>query len=260
MIECCGLTKSYTVRERNGKKLSVNAVDNVSFTIPPGTSCALVGESGSGKSTLARLICRIELPDSGDVLLDGQNLLKLTAEEMRRKRCDIQLVLQDSAGALNPSIRIADSIAEPMKCLLKLDKAVVAERVKALSSRVGLSEEHLRRFPHELSGGQQKRVCIARALSVSPKLIVFDESTSGLDVTVRKQILDLLCNIQREEQCAYLFITHDIDVALYMADHVMVMKNGKIVENVKNGGYEGFSHEYSKLLISSLPQSSTQIM
>lgn len=252
MIECRNLTKKYPDHEKAKKTPGVRAVNGVSLTLEDGQSYALVGESGSGKSTLARLLCGAERPDSGEILLNGENIASLPVRAMRKKRRDVQLVLQDSAGALDPRIRIFDSIAEPMDCLMP--QARDAKKVRETAALVGLSEEHLRRLPHELSGGQLKRVCIARALIVSPAFIVFDESTSGLDVTVRKQILDLLRSIRRDAKCAFLFITHDIDVALYMADHVFVMKNGSIVESVRNvSGYDAFEHEYSRLLVASLP-------
>ena len=258
MLDCLNLTKNYPARKGGGKSYRVCALCGVSLSLEDDTSYALVGESGSGKSTLARLICGIERPSSGKVLLDGRNLSGLKAGAARKMRKDVQLVLQDSAGALDPRLRIFESIAEPLRCLMPEEKKNAERLVREVTELVGLSPGHLRRLPHELSGGQLKRVCIARALVVSPRLIVFDESTSGLDVTVRKQILDLLRRIKRETRCTFLFITHDIDVSLYMADHVFVMKDGLIVESVQNAsGFGDFEHEYSRLLISSLPDAST---
>ena len=252
MMTCCQLSKSYPAFDKGRKTIGV--VKDITFTLEVNQSYALVGESGSGKSTLARLLCGIEKPDSGQVLWNGLNLSALSAIEMRPLRKDIQLVLQDSVSTLDPRMRIEKTIAEPLECLFSEEKGTIKRMVMQMAERVGLSENQLHRFPHELSGGQLKRVSLARALIVSPKLIVFDESTSGLDVTIRKQILDLLLDIKQREECTFLFITHDLDVALYMANHVFVMKDGQIVERVQDvSGFDSFQHEYSRLLISSLP-------
>lgn len=254
MILCKNLTKTYWPQSGSGEKHEIAAVQNVNISLRAGASYALVGESGSGKSTLARLLACVERPTSGELYLDEIQSVTYKPDNLRQYRKNVQLVLQDSQSALDPSMKIFDSIAEPMRCLLKLNKMQTAERVHMLTERVGLTRQQLSRRPHELSGGQQKRVCIARALGVSPRLIIFDESTSGLDVTIRKQILDLLKNIQKEEKCAFFFITHDIDVAMYMADSVFVMKDGSVVETVQDTvSTESFRHEYSKMLIAALP-------
>lgn len=257
MIELKQVSKQYTVKDRQGSKLKVNAVHQVSLALCYQKSYALVGESGSGKSTLARLIMGIEKPTNGEICLDGRNIGLMRSRELRLKRAEVQMVLQNAQSALDPRLSAYDSIAEPIRCLTKTDKSGERSKVFEFAEKVRLTSEQLRRLPHELSGGQQKRVCIARAMSVSPKFIVFDEAVSGLDVTVRKEILDLILQLKKDGIGAFLFITHDIDVALYMADQLFVMKDGSIVEWIENAAsYDDFHHEYSRQLIQSLPPKS----
>lgn len=254
MLRVENLSKHYFVRDKKGKKTRVKAVDNVSFVLEENRSYSLVGESGSGKSTLARLILYIEKPTGGQVKMDQLDLSAMSSRELRNKRADIQMVMQDGQSSLDPRLKIYDSIAEPLRNFIKLSKKEEKERVEALMSKVELPLEILDRFPHEISGGQQKRVCIARAISVKPKFIVFDEAVSGLDMTVRKKILDLLLRLRDEIQSSYLFITHDIDAAMYMSRNILIMKDGKIVEQVENiSTLSEFKHDYSKVLIRSLP-------
>lgn len=254
MLCVMDLHKRYKTRNRNGEKTIVTAVDGVSFTLEPNTSYSLVGESGSGKSTLARLIACIESATSGTILFDNQNLAQLSKQALRQKRADFQMIMQDGQSALDPRRTVLDSIAEPLRSFERVGKKQGKDRAAQLMRMVELPEALLYRLPHQLSGGQQKRVCIARAISIRPKLIVFDEAVSGLDVTVRKKILNLLIRLRDELKSTYLFITHDIDVAMYMSKDIFVMKEGKIVEHVRNVRCLGdFRHDYSKLLIRSLP-------
>lgn len=254
MIEVRNLSKRYASRDKKGQKVCVDAVKQVTLFFDDHQSYALVGESGSGKSTLARMLVCIERPTSGEIVLDQKNILAMRQRELRQKRADFQMVLQNAQGALDPRLRVYDSIAEPLRCLTNTGKSDERKRISEVSDQVQLPAALLDRLPHELSGGQLKRVCIARALIVAPKFVVFDESVSGLDVTIRKQILDLILQLKEESLSTFLFITHDIDVALYIADHIAVMKDGCIVEQIRNAGsYSDFSHAYSRMLIESLP-------
>jgi ABC-type glutathione transport system ATPase component len=238
--------------EKNAKR-SIHAVDGVDIVLKDRESYALVGESGSGKSTLSRLLMGLIPPTSGDVLLDGTSLFCLSGKTAKQRFTRMQLVLQDSKSALDPRFTVYDSIAEPIRNLLNVSRQQEAEMVEALMRQMDLPPTLLRRRSHELSGGQQKRVCIARAIAVSPQIVIFDEAVSGLDVIVRKSILELLKRLQTEHGYIYLFITHDIDVALYIAENIMVMKEGKIVDSVRYAGDTGcFKHPYSRLLLDSL--------
>lgn len=254
MVETRKLSKRYAAYNKNGQKTCVDAVKQVTLSFDDHQSYALVGESGSGKSTLARMLMCIERPTGGELLLDGKNILSMPQKELRLKRAEFQMVLQNAQSALDPRLRVYDSIAEPLRRLTSIGRSDIRKRILEVSEQVRFPATLLCRLPHELSGGQLKRVCIARALSVAPKFIVFDESVSGLDVTVRKQILDLILQLKKESLSTFLFITHDIDVAMYIAEHVVVMKDGDVVEQIKNAGsYSDFTHAYSRLLIESLP-------
>lgn len=255
MIELKNLSKRYITKDRHGRKIQVDALKQVSLTLSNHTSYALVGESGSGKSTLARLLVCVERPSCGEIWFNGENVAGMRPKALRLKRTEIQMVLQNAQSSLDPRLRVYDSIAEPVRCLTRIDKSDERKRILEIAEKVQLSPSLLMRLPHELSGGQQKRACIARAMSVSPKFIIFDESVSGLDVTVRKQILDLILQLNKDGWLSmFLFITHDIDVALYMADNIFVMKDGSIIEQIENtASYADFSHDYSKMLIESLP-------
>ncbi|MDF2922808.1 MAG: nickel transporter ATP-binding protein [Paenibacillaceae bacterium] len=254
MIQVKELSKRYMIKEAYGRRTPLDAVRQASFTLADGTGYALVGESGSGKSTLARMLAGIERPSGGEIWLGDRNLAALKGRELRLARAEFQMVLQNSRSALDPRRTIYESIAEPIRCLVPAGKQQERKSIHELAEKVQLPVQLLGRLPHELSGGQQQRACIARALSVAPQFIVFDESVSGLDVTVRKQILDLILRLKREERSIFLFITHDIDVALYMAENIFVMKEGVIVEQIANAGsYADFTHEYSRTLIEALP-------
>lgn len=253
MLEAKNVYKTYNVREKRGKKTVVKAVDGVNLKLADGEFCALVGESGSGKSTLSQLLMGLVPPTAGDILLDGKSIVPRGRQREKSLCRRLQMVLQDGRSALDPHFTVYESIAEPIRNLSPLPKEEEKARVKELLQKMELPEDFLSRKPHELSGGQQKRVCIARALATSPQTIVFDEAVSGLDVLVRKSILDLIKKLYAEQRNSCLFITHDIDVALYLAERIFVMKEGKIVEEVR---YEGdtacFCHPYSKMLLRSM--------
>ncbi len=251
MLQAIKISKKYS---REGAKSGYHdALSNVSAEFKENCVYALVGESGSGKSTLARILSFIEFPTSGHVLLDGTDIKEYSRAELRKKRSDIQLVMQDAESSLDPRQRITDILDEPLIHLANIAKGQRAGEKERLLQMVGLSDEILLRLPKELSGGQQKRICIARALAANPKLIIFDESFSGLDVTLRKQILDLLKELRTKLSCGYLIITHDLDVAMYMAEHILVMKNGEIVDRIINPkGFEDFTSPYAGQLVKAL--------
>lgn len=199
------------------------ALRDVSLTIGAGESVSLIGESGSGKSTLSRLILALEKPSNGYIQWNGKDVAALRGKPLYR---DIQPVFQDNGGCFNPRRRVGDSLCEPMKHLLRLSAAERRKKAAELLELVKLPENIMTRYPHQLSGGQQKRVCIARAVSIKPRLLILDEAVSGLDTTVMVKILDLLKELQREMGCGSLFITHDIRAALYMSKTIAVMKDG----------------------------------
>ena len=253
MLESKALHKNYNVRDRKKSKKIISAVDGVDIVLKDGQTYALVGESGSGKSTLSRLLMGLIPPTSGDVLLDQKSLFSLSRKETKKRFTRMQMVLQDGKSALDPRFTVYDSIAEPIRNLLDVSRLREKELISELMQKMDLSPTLLHRRVHELSGGQQKRVCIARAIAVSPQILIFDEAVSGLDVIVRKSILELLKKLQAQHGYTYLFITHDIDVALYIAEDIMVMKEGKIVESVcYTGDASCFRHPYSRLLLESL--------
>ncbi|WP_449395996.1 ABC transporter ATP-binding protein [Devosia riboflavina] len=232
----------------------VKAVDDVSFTIGRGETLSLVGESGSGKSTTGRSILRLAKPHAGEVLLEGQDVLKLDREAMRAKRRDMQIVFQDPYAALDPRLDAFEQIVEPL-VIHRVDKgSALRDRAIELVRRVGLDEEHLDRYPHEFSGGQRQRLCIARALSLSPKLIIADESVSALDVSIQAQVVNLLIELQQELSLSYLFISHDMGVVERISHRVAVMHHGKIVEmGTRAQIFEAPREAYTKALIAAVP-------
>ncbi|GAB3720922.1 dipeptide ABC transporter ATP-binding protein [Hymenobacter agri] len=236
----------------------VRAVDDVSFTLYPGETIGLVGESGCGKTTLGRALLRLTEPTAGSILFEGTDLAKLSSGELRRRRRDLQLVFQDPYAALNPMLTVGEAIWEPMRVhnvggTRQQQKARVLELLRT----VGLRDEHFQRYPHEFSGGQRQRICIARALALQPKLIVCDESVSALDVSVQAQVLNLLNDLKREFGITYLFITHDLSVARFMSDRLLVMHQGRIVESGPAAAiYAAPQHEYTQGLLAAIPKDS----
>ncbi len=236
----------------------VRAVDDVSFTLYPGETIGLVGESGCGKTTLGRALLRLTEPTAGSVLFEGIDLARLSAGELRRRRRDLQLVFQDPYAALNPMLTVGEAIWEPMRVHgVGGSRAQQRGRVLELLRTVGLREEHFQRYPHEFSGGQRQRICIARALALQPKLIVCDESVSALDVSVQAQVLNLLNDLKREFGITYLFITHDLSVARFMSDRLLVMHEGRIVESGPAAAiYSRPQHDYTRGLLAAIPKDS----
>ncbi len=247
-------TVSGVSRTFKGKTGVVHALDNISFDLKSGQTLALVGESGSGKTTAARVLLGLDRPNSGTIDVLGRNLGSLKHEELRLLRREIQVVQQDPFSQLNRRHSVERIISSPLIAFDIGDKVSRREQVIELLKAVGLEKEHLNRRPHELSGGQCQRVAIARALAVDPKILVLDEAVSALDVSVRAQVLNLLRQIQADRGLTYLFITHDLGVAHYMADEIAVMFRGRIVERGnRDDVFNKSRHHYTVGLLSSVP-------
>ena len=232
----------------------VHAVDGVSFTLPKGKTLGIVGESGCGKSTLARLVTRLIESSSGSVILDGDDITKMSGKPLREMRRKLQMIFQDPYSSLNPRHSIGQIIGDPMRIQGIVAKANEKAEVQDLMQRVGLNPEHYNRYPHEFSGGQRQRIGIARALSLRPSVIVADEPVSALDVSIQAQILNLLENLQKDLGLSFVFIAHDLSVVRHIADQVAVMYLGKIVEiGDSETVYNSPAHPYTKALLSAVP-------
>ena len=233
---------------------NVHAVEDVSFQVKSGETLSLVGESGCGKSTCGRSILRLVEPISGEVWLDGKNVLEFGNEELRAARRDMQMVFQDPFASLNPQMKLADQVAEPLINFGIGNASERADKVAQLFDRVELPRSFLRRFPHELSGGQRQRVAIARALALNPKLIIADEAVSALDVSVQAQVLNLILELQAELGISILFISHDMAVVERVSHNVGVMFLGRIVElGPRQAIFEDPQHPYTRQLLAAVP-------
>lgn len=250
LLEVKGLKKYFST-----PRGMLHAVDDVTFTINKGQTLGVVGESGCGKSTTGRAILRLLEPTGGEVLFEGEDLAKLSKEEMRKKRKDLQIIFQDPFSSLNPRKTISQTIAEPL-LLNKMvsDKKQLQKKVLELMETVGLAERLYNTYPHELDGGRRQRVGIARALSLQPQFIVCDEPVSSLDVSIQAQVLNLLKDLQAEFHLTYLFITHDLSVVKFFSDKIAVMYLGQLVETADSAElFRQPLHPYSQALLSAIP-------
>lgn len=256
LLEVKGLKQYYRVGgSKFGEKAYVKAVDGVDFEVRRGEVLGIVGESGCGKSTLGKSICKLIEPTEGSIVLDGEEISRYTAKQMRPVRKKIQMVFQDPYASLNPRMSIRDIVAEPLiihgigKSREELDKKVIE-----LLRCVGLDDYHANRYPHEFSGGQRQRIGIARALAVQPKLIIADEPVSALDVSIQSQVLNLMNKLKREFDLTYIFVAHDLSVVEHISDRVGVMYLGNFVEVAdKYNLYQNPLHPYTRALLSAVP-------
>jgi len=232
----------------------IRAMNDVSFDIEAGATLGIVGESGCGKSTLARCLLRLLRPSGGSVRFDGEDLLSLSDEAMRRMRQRMQIVLQNPFSSLNPRLNGFDLIAEPLRTHLAMSRKEMMDKVISLLAEVGLTSDFIGRHPHQLSGGQAQRIALARALALNPAFVILDEPTSALDVSVQAQIINLLIRLQRQRGLTYLFITHDLSVIQHISDRIAVMYLGRIVEEASSEQiFAEPQHPYTQALLSSTP-------
>ncbi|MGJ8620796.1 MAG: ABC transporter ATP-binding protein [Methylophilaceae bacterium] len=256
ILEARHLVKHYT--QRSGKfgfgKTTVKALDDVSIALKKGVTLAVVGESGSGKSTLARCLLQLQPFDSGEVLFHGQSLTQLEPSILRSKRRNLQMVFQDPFASLNPRMRVGEIVGEGLVIHRLGSAKAQQQKVHDMLERVGLTAADAKKYPHQFSGGQRQRIGIARALILEPEVVVCDEPVSALDVSVQAQIIMLLKALQKEMQLSYLFITHDLRVVRHIADEVVVMNQGKIVEHGNvDEIYNAPQQSYTQGLLKAIP-------
>jgi peptide/nickel transport system ATP-binding protein len=250
MLELEGVTRDFA--GAGGQRL--RAVDNVSLALARGETLGIVGESGCGKSTLARLILKLLPVTSGRVLLGGEDVTMLGERQMRPRRRQIQAVFQDPVSSLNPRMRIADIVAEPLRPL-RLGRSAAADRVQRMLALVGLPSGSATRYPHAFSGGQRQRIAIARALAAEPDIVVFDEATSALDVSVQAQILNLIAELQARLSLSVIFISHNLGAVRHVSRRVAVMYLGRIVEEAPEAAlFDHPLHPYTQALLAAVPE------
>jgi dipeptide transport system ATP-binding protein len=256
VLEAQALAKHYAVSTGFFKPAALaRALDGVSFTLQAGQTLAVVGESGCGKSTLARQLTMIEAPTSGALLLAGADVTHADAALKKQLRQQVQMVFQNPFASLNPRKKIGHALEEPLAINTALTKPARAEKARAMMARVGLRPEHDARFPHMFSGGQRQRIAIARALMLQPKVVVLDEPVSALDVSIQAQVLNLLMDLQDETRVAYVFISHNLAVVELIADEVLVMYLGKVVEQAPKATlFAAARHPYTRALLASTPR------
>lgn len=257
LLSVRNLSKHYGGGRRlfGGEVRPIRAVDGISFDIAPGEVLGLVGESGSGKTTVGRTVLQLHQPTSGEIRFADEDISKASPARMRQLRAQMQMIFQDPFSSLNPRARVETIIGEGVDLLGPVPAAERRERVISLLHKVSLAPEHLRRFPHEFSGGQRQRLSIARALAVEPRLIVADEPVAALDVSIQAQIMNLIADLQQETGVSMLFISHDLGLVEFIADRVMVMYLGRIVEIGPTSALFGTPrHPYTRALLSASPE------
>jgi len=255
LVEARGLSRFYTMsRGLFSSPATVKALDGASFRLESGKTLAVVGESGSGKSTLARLVTLIEAPTAGALLIDGEDVAKAGEAKRRRLRREIQIVFQNPYGSLNPRQKVGKALEEPLLVNTRLSALEREAAARDMMAKVGLRPEHYSRYPHMFSGGQRQRIAIARALMLRPKVLVLDEPVSALDVSIRAQVLNLLAELREEFSLAYVFISHDLSVVRRIADEVMVIYLGHVVElGPREAIFDSPQHPYTRALLSATP-------
>jgi ABC-type glutathione transport system ATPase component len=236
---------------RGRRRPPLRAVDHASLTVQQGETLGLVGESGSGKSTIGRAVLGLVPVQSGVIRFDGRDITRATARERRLLAADMQVVFQDPYSSLNPARTVGQALAEPLAVHQRLSRQAIGQRVEAMLGRVGLPADAVRRYPRRFSGGQRQRIAIARALMLSPRLVICDEAVSALDLSVQAQILNLLLELQRDLALSYVFISHDLGVVRHMSHRIVVLYRGQIVEEgLADQVHERPTHPYTKALIS----------
>ena len=256
ILEIKHLHKSFKLNSSGNslKRPLLPAVIDVSLSLKKGQTLGLVGESGCGKSTISKLIMGLLKADSGEIVLQGHDIAQLNQQQMRPLRQKMQMIFQDPYASLNPRMTIFDTLAEPFKIHHSAAKTTIQSRVNQLLEHVGLEQEHGWRFPHEFSGGQRQRVGIARALALTPEVIIADEPVSALDLSIQAQIINLLQDLQQQFGLSYLFISHDLSVVEHLCDTIAVMYLGRIVEQAPIADFfERPHHPYSEMLLQALP-------
>jgi peptide/nickel transport system ATP-binding protein len=256
LLEATNLTKSFQVKAGAfSHRLSLKAVNGVSFRLAEGETLGIAGESGSGKTTLGKLLMGLAEPDTGEILFRGNQLKGLSAKEMFRFRREVQMIFQDPYASLNPRMRVGEIVGEPLKIHGLAASRERTSMVIALMKKVGLSEEQMYRYPHEFSGGQRQRIGIARALAVSPRLIIADEPVSALDLSIQAQIINLLQSLKKELNLAFILIAHDLSILSHMSDRIAVMYLGSVVETgATEDVFKNRLHPYTEALISAAPR------
>ncbi|SEC45733.1 dipeptide ABC transporter ATP-binding protein [Paenibacillus sp. GP183] len=256
LLQVEGLKKYFPIRNGVFGRIQghVKAVDDITFSVGRGETFGLVGESGCGKSTTGRTLLRLQEPTEGRVVFDGQDITKLSQQEMRKWRRDMQIVFQDPFASLNPRHNVKRILEEPLLVHGMGNARERNARIRQLMDVVGLTQSYLHRYPHQFSGGQRQRIGIARALALNPKLIVADEPVSALDVSIQSQVINLMQDLQKEFQLTYIFIAHDLSVVKHICDRVAVMYLGRIVElGNKEQLYRDPKHPYTQALLSAVP-------
>jgi ABC-type oligopeptide transport system ATPase subunit len=256
LLDVRNLHKTYTSRSGwpAAREHVVRAVNDVSFDVRPGETFGLVGESGCGKSTVARCLLRLIPPTSGSIQFQGEDLLHLKAERLRQVRRELQIIFQDPYSSLDPRMTVRGILLEPFEIHRVGTQAERDKRVRELADLVGLPESALRKYPHEFSGGQRQRIGIARALALSPKLVVADEPVSALDLSIRAQVINLLADLQQQFGLTYLFIAHDLTLVRHVCHRVAVMRRGQIVELADTDElFSNPQHPYTRRLMDAIP-------